>query len=216
MHSSRTLRPERIVGLLAVTVALAVARGVAQDVSGPDVWAANCGSCHRIRALDTYSAAQWNTIATHMALVARLTPAEGRAVREFLVSSAQSRQAAQTVRELVPQLGGTGTAHPVGGANAVQLQGAQGANSRLVTGRDVYRARCAACHGPEGRGNGPAAAAMNPRPTDFAVVAQRQATTDSSVADVIEHGRRSMPAFGRMLTRVQMDSLVGYVKTLRR
>ncbi|MEK7668037.1 MAG: cytochrome c, partial [Gemmatimonadota bacterium] len=136
--------------------------------------------------------------------------------REFLVSSAQSRQAAQTLRELVPQLGGTGAARPLGGANAMQMQGAQAANSRLVTGRDIYRARCAACHGPEGRGNGPAAAAMNPRPTDFAVAAQRNATTDSSVGEVIEHGRRSMPAFGRMLTRVQMDSLIEYVKTLRR
>jgi high-affinity iron transporter len=31
----------------------------------------------------------------------------------------------------------------------------------------LYQAQCAACHGPEGRGDGPAAASLEPSPTDF-------------------------------------------------
>src|SRR5215510_2830768 len=34
-------------------------------------------------------------------------------------------------------------------------------------GRRVFAKRCAVCHGPDGRGNGPAAPSMTPRPRDF-------------------------------------------------
>ena len=34
-------------------------------------------------------------------------------------------------------------------------------------GRRVYAPRCAVCHGPDGRGNGPAAPSLIPRPRDF-------------------------------------------------
>jgi mono/diheme cytochrome c family protein len=191
-------------------------RLAAQAASGPEVWAANCGSCHRLRSVDTYTASQWNTIATHMGLVARLTGAETRAVREFLVSSARAREAAETARQLAPDLAGVPATGTSGGAQGAAALSAQSGNAGPVTGRDVYRANCAACHGPEGRGNGPAAAALNPRPTDFTNAAQRQATTDSAVADVIEHGRRGMPAFGRTLRHAQVDSLVAHLKSFRR
>src|SRR5206468_10230890 len=36
----------------------------------------------------------------------------------------------------------------------------------LVLGREVYRARCAGCHGSTGDGNGPAATFLFPRPRD--------------------------------------------------
>ncbi len=38
----------------------------------------------------------------------------------------------------------------------------------LARGAEVYRANCAACHGADGRGDGPAAAGLNPRPTNLA------------------------------------------------
>ena len=83
-----------------------------------------------------------------------------------------------------------------------------------VTGQDIYRVRCAMCHGVEGRGDGTAAAAMNPRPTNLTARAQRTALADSAVAAVVTNGRRAMPAFGRMLTKAQVDSVVAYVRTL--
>lgn len=83
-----------------------------------------------------------------------------------------------------------------------------------TAGRDVFRARCAACHGAEGRGDGPAAAALNPRPTNFADPSSRMAKADSAVVGVIKNGRRAMPAFARMLSPAQIDSVAAYVKTL--
>lgn len=211
LHAAGLLAAVSVAALLVLPPRLA-----AQQTSGPDVWAANCGSCHRIRALNAYSASQWNSIATHMGLVARLTAAETRAVREFLVSSARAREAAETARQLAPNLAGVPGTATMGGAQGAAALSAQSGNAGPVTGRDVYRANCAACHGPEGRGNGPAAAALNPRPTDFTNAAQRQATTDSASGYVIEHGRRGMPAFGRTLTHAQVDSLVAHLKTFRR
>ncbi len=86
--------------------------------------------------------------------------------------------------------------------------------ARAQAGADIFRVRCVMCHGPQGRGNGPMASAMNPRPIDLADSSKRLATTDSAVADVIRRGRRGMPAFSSMLSRSQVDSLVAFLKTL--
>ena len=39
-----------------------------------------------------------------------------------------------------------------------------------VRGPDLYHAHCAACHGPEGKGNGPAAAALKTKPADLTIL----------------------------------------------
>jgi mono/diheme cytochrome c family protein len=38
----------------------------------------------------------------------------------------------------------------------------------LAKGKDLFSANCSPCHGADGRGNGPAAASLNPKPADFA------------------------------------------------
>ncbi len=90
------------------------------------------------------------------------------------------------------------------------------ARAQGPSGADVFRVRCVMCHGPQGRGNGPMAASLNPRPVDFTDSSKRLATTDSAVAEVIRRGRRAMPAFGQMLSRAQVDSVVAFIKTLHR
>ncbi len=90
------------------------------------------------------------------------------------------------------------------------------ARAQGPAGADIFRVRCVMCHGQQGRGNGPMAASMNPRPMDFTDSTKRLATTDSAVADVIRRGRRTMPAFGQMLSRTQVDSVVAFIRTLHR
>ena len=56
-------------------------------------------------------------------------------------------------------------------AHYADLTWPPGADLRQDTplGAKVFAQRCAVCHGPDGKGNGPAARSMLPRPRDFSL-----------------------------------------------
>ncbi len=91
----------------------------------------------------------------------------------------------------------------------------------LAEGRSLYARRCAACHGPEGRGDGRAAYLLNPRPRNFYREAFRfvsswdGAPTDEDLFRLISRGipGAAMPSWAH-LTERQRWSLVHYVKSL--
>src|SRR5512132_2502703 len=70
---------------------------------------------------------------------------------------------------------------------------------------------CSACHGAEGRGDGPAASALQPPPADLTRIAQRRgghfpvaeirAYIDGRIG-VPAHGRREMPVWGERLEEI--------------
>jgi mono/diheme cytochrome c family protein len=84
----------------------------------------------------------------------------------------------------------------------------------------VYAARCATCHGGSGRGDGPAAAGLTPRPRDFTDPAWRTGRTDLQLADLIRRGgaaqglSAAMPAHAD-LAPAQVDALVRCVRALQ-
>jgi mono/diheme cytochrome c family protein len=53
---------------------------------------------------------------------------------------------------------------------------------------DVYRSRCASCHGVSGRGDGPLAASLNPPPRDFTKSTFGRYRTDEALRQVIAGG----------------------------
>ncbi|MBK5935143.1 cytochrome c [Rhodovulum imhoffii] len=75
------------------------------------------------------------------------------------------------------------------------------------TGRALYADLCAGCHGPTGRGDGPAAAGLSPVPADLTTIAARNggvfpmtevmATIDGYTKGARDRG--SMPAFWPLL-----------------
>ena len=75
--------------------------------------------------------------------------------------------------------------------------------ARAVT---EYRISCAGCHGPRGKGNGPAASSLSKKPTDLTLLEQNNDyefpmlkvfQTIDGRAMIPEHGTREMPVWGR-------------------
>jgi len=77
---------------------------------------------------------------------------------------------------------------------------------------------CSACHGAEGRGNGPTASALQPPPADLTRIAQRRGghfpvTEISAYIDgrigVPAHGRRDMPVWGERFGEIVGHDVLG-------
>jgi mono/diheme cytochrome c family protein len=82
------------------------------------------------------------------------------------------------------------------------VTGAQATDRGLVQGRAVYAKFCVECHGLRGEGGIGPEIAGGRATRDFATPAQQ--------ADVVEHGRATMPGFQGTLSRAQIDAVVRY------
>jgi len=91
-----------------------------------------------------------------------------------------------------------------------------------VRGPDLYRAHCAACHGPDGKGNGPAAVALKARPADLTVLAKNnggkfpaervQKFISGDDPSLASHGSREMPVWGPIFHQIEEDQDFGNVR----
>ncbi|MDQ7829615.1 MAG: FixH family protein [Armatimonadota bacterium] len=84
----------------------------------------------------------------------------------------------------------------------------------LRVGEVVYRARCQVCHGVEGRGDGPAAATMVPRPADFRIH-MAAGHTDGQLFYWVTNGvtGTAMPAFRDVLTPEERWHVINFIRT---
>jgi len=101
------------------------------------------------------------------------------------------------------------------------------------TGRGLYLVYCASCHGPEGRGNGPAADELWRRPTDLTQLAKNNGGVfdDTRIYRAVDgqpvksHGSLDMPVWGDVFkrrlgldddtVRERIEALVRYVRFLQ-
>jgi mono/diheme cytochrome c family protein len=70
--------------------------------------------------------------------------------------------------------------------------------ARLEEARGFYEQRCVTCHGAEGRGDGPAAPGMLPRPTNLTDRLWHAQVSDEELAKVILEGGPSRGLAGTM------------------
>jgi mono/diheme cytochrome c family protein len=85
----------------------------------------------------------------------------------------------------------------------------------LADAKKLYNNTCAPCHGEKGRGDGPAAVALNPKPADH-TSATVQAECDGSLFWKISEGKGPMPQFKKSLSVQQRWMLINYIRTLKR
>ncbi|MFZ1395342.1 MAG: CopD family protein [Candidatus Promineifilaceae bacterium] len=85
----------------------------------------------------------------------------------------------------------------------------------IAIGQALFTENCIACHGPEGRGDGPTALSLNPPPADFAA-GHTAIHTDGDLYYWILQGieETAMPAFSEQITEEQAWHLVNYVRRL--
>jgi len=85
-------------------------------------------------------------------------------------------------------------------------------SSSLKKGKAIYGAKCSVCHGVDGLGDGPAAAALTPKPANLKVMAPQH--PDGGLAWKIAEGRGAMPQWKSTLTEMQIWDLVNYLKAM--
>lgn len=99
-------------------------------------------------------------------------------------------------------------------------------------GPDLYRSYCATCHGRDGKGNGPVAAALKVPPSDLTVLARRhggvfplhQVETIIRGTSVTAHGSDEMPVWGPIFyaldpsdarVKARLDALVSHISSIQ-
>ncbi len=102
----------------------------------------------------------------------------------------------------------------------VLLPGFGLAQGNPAKGKDLYTKHCAGCHGPTGKGDGPAAAALTPKPTDFTNRAYMTGLKDQYLFDLVQKGGAALgkspllPPFGSKLKDGEIRDVIAYIKTL--
>lgn len=102
-----------------------------------------------------------------------------------------------------------------------------------ASGKEMFHAYCASCHGIDGQGNGPAAPALKNKPTDLTLLSKTSGgkfpamRVMNSIKDGTQagHGSKDMPVWGPILSTVSSDSpavvtqrignLIGFIESMQ-
>ena len=89
-----------------------------------------------------------------------------------------------------------------------------------AAGSEVHRANCAKCHGPGGKGDGPAGKLLKTKPADWTDKAKMSKLSDSDLFNVIKGGggavgkSKLMPAWGGKLSDDQIHDVIAFIRSL--
>lgn len=108
------------------------------------------------------------------------------------------------------------------------------ARTSASSGKEMYRAYCAACHGADGKGDGPASEALKSRPLDLTDLARRNAGKFPELRvfgaingdlHVTAHGSKDMPTWGVVFgqmdgadvarVKLRIRNLTKYIESLQ-
>ena len=87
-----------------------------------------------------------------------------------------------------------------------------------VDAHAIFQQRFVACHGEDGKGDGPGAAALNPKPRNYTDVAWQNSVTDEHIKQTILYGGAAVGKSPNMPPNPDLDGkpeLDGLVKVVR-
>ena len=104
------------------------------------------------------------------------------------------------------------------GLLSLRYSAAAAEDADLAKARENYQRYCVKCHGESGKGDGPGAAMLNPKPRDYTDCKTMQAKKDDELFKVIKDGGDSvglsadMQPFGGNLSDDEIHALVKYIR----
>ncbi len=104
-------------------------------------------------------------------------------------------------------------------SQAMTLGGVQVAAETLNHGAESYMLYCRACHGDQGKGDGPASYAMRPPPRDLGIATYKFAGVidglphDADLARIIKGGLNGTPMLPWDVPEAELNGLIQYIKT---
>src|ERR1022692_671983 len=85
----------------------------------------------------------------------------------------------------------------------------------VADGKKLYGQYCAVCHGDKGKGDGIAAAGLNPKPANH-TAEKVQSQTDGAIFWKMTTGRPPMASYATTLSVTQRWQLVNFMRTLKK
>jgi cytochrome c6 len=83
--------------------------------------------------------------------------------------------------------------------------------ARAQSGESNFKAKCAACHGADGKGATAAGKSLGVHDFTSDTV---QKMSDADLAGIITNGKNKMPAYGKSLKDPEIQDLVAYIRVL--
>lgn len=87
-----------------------------------------------------------------------------------------------------------------------------------AAGKEKFQQICASCHGAKGKGDGVAAAALDPKPRDLSDAAYVSGLTDDHIFKTVKEGGAAvgksalMPAWGGTLSDEDIKNVIAYIR----
>lgn len=84
-------------------------------------------------------------------------------------------------------------------------------------GKAIYERHCMACHGPQGKGDGPAGKMLKPPAADFTSAGSKK-KSEVDLKEAVENGKSgtAMGAWKNQLSQTEISNVLGYVGALRK
>jgi len=81
----------------------------------------------------------------------------------------------------------------------------------VANGEKVFKAKCASCHGPDGKGETAAGKATKARDICSADVKKE---SDAAWTEIIAKGKNKMPSYDKKVTDAEVKDVIAYMRSL--